>query len=127
MPIYTYRCDSCEATGTAFRTVAERNACPTCTQCGGATQKVITPTMVSVFTPYRAVAVDKDSGEKPLIRTRAEHDAFLRRNGYEEVGNDKSMAPLSEDEVAHRRQEKLKEQAAAPVFDFDEETHIATL
>lgn len=126
MPVYTYRCGACHAKGTAFRTIAERNDCPTCTQCGGATEKILTPTMVAVFTPYRAVASDKDSGERPLIRTRAEHESFLRRNGYEEVGNDKSMAPLPSEEIEHRRQQKLKEQSEV-TYDFDDATQHAQI
>ena len=128
MPVYVYRCGTCQAKGTAYRTIAERDLCPTCTQCGAATEKIITPTMVAVFTPYRAVAEDKDSGKRPIIRTRAEHDAFLRRNGYEEVGNDRSMAPRAPEEIQQRRAEKLKEEQAAleqPTFDFDPETHFA--
>lgn len=130
MPTYTYRCSKCPALGTAFRTIAERNRCPKCTQCGAGTEKILTPPMVSVFSPYTTVAHDKESGKPQRIRTQAEHRAFLTRNGYEEVGNDKSMAPLSADEHAHRRAEKLKEQEEAshqPVFDFNEETHHAGL
>ena len=132
MPIYTYRCKSkkCRATGTAFRTIAERDRCPRCSQCKGMTEKIITPTMVSVFTPYRAVAFDKESGKRPLITSQDEHSAFLRRNGYEEVGNDKSMAPPSRDEFLAKRAQKLKEENEArnqPVFDFNEDTHEASL
>jgi hypothetical protein len=43
------------------------------------------------------------NGDRPVIRNRREHEAFLRRNGYEEVGNDKSMAPKSNEEIAHRQ------------------------
>lgn len=130
MPIYTYRCPSCKATGTAYRTIAERNRCPNCTQCGTLTEKILTPPMVSVFQPYRSVAADKETGELPFIRSKAEHEAFLRRNGYEEVGNDKSMAPLSPDEWKERRARKLKEEEEArnqPVYDFDEESHAGQL
>lgn len=41
-----------------------------------------------VFRPYKAVA-----GDRRMINTRQEHKDFLRQFGYEEVGNDKSMAP----------------------------------
>lgn len=126
IPLYHYSCTACAAIGTAVRTIAERNRCPTCTQCGKATEKILTPTMVSVFTPYTTVAHDKETGRVVQIRDQAEHRSFLARNGYEEVGNDKSMAPLSEEEHAHRRAEKLKDQGS-PVFDFDETTHHAQL
>lgn len=81
--------------------------------------------MVAVpFQPYTTAVYDKDSGKPVHIRNRDEHRAFLVRNGLEEVGNDKSMAPPSAEEVAHRRAEKLKEQC--PAFQFDSETHEAT-
>lgn len=132
MPIYTYRCKSkkCRATGTAFRSIAERDRCPRCSQCKSATEKILTATSVSVFTPYRAVAFDKDSGKAPLIKTQAEHSAFLRRNGYEEVGTDKSMAPPTEEEALAKRAQRLRDDEEArnqPVFDFNEDTHEAQL
>lgn len=130
MPTYEYRCTACGTRQDAVRRIAERDNCPRCTRCYGDTERRITSTMVSVFAAYRAVAADKETGERPVIRSKAEHEAFLRRNGYEEVGNDKSMAPPSMEEFQHRRAEKLKEEAAAravPDFTFNEETHEATL
>ena len=130
MPTYVYACPGCEKRIETHRRIAERDDCPVCTGCGGPTERRITATMVSVFNPYRAVAIDKESGERPVIRSRAEHEAFLRRNGYEEVGNDTSMAPRSQEEVAHRRVEKLKEENEArnqPAFAFNPDTHEATL
>jgi hypothetical protein len=41
-----------------------------------------------VFQEYRAIGRGR-----PLIKTRQQHKDYLRINGYEEVGNDKSMAP----------------------------------
>lgn len=127
MPTFTYRCLSCAAQGTAFRSIAERLNCPTCTQCGSSTEKLIDAGVgVAVFKPYKTVAHDKETGKTLRIRTQADHRAFLARNGYEEVGNDKSMAPLAPDEIEQRRAEQLKAQEA-PVFDFDETTHQAAL
>jgi hypothetical protein len=40
-----------------------------------------------VFQEYRAIGRGR-----PLIKTRQQHKDYLRINGYEEVGNDKSMA-----------------------------------
>lgn len=39
--------------------------------------------------PYRAVAVDVATGKAPVIKSRADHKAFLKRNGYVEVGNER--------------------------------------
>jgi hypothetical protein len=38
--------------------------------------------------PYKAAAIDKNTGKRPMIDGRAEHREFLKRNGYREVGND---------------------------------------
>lgn len=130
MPTYTYVCPNCTKRQEAVRRIAERDDCPKCNRCYGPTERRITATMVSVFSPYRAIAADKETGERPLIRSKAEHEAFLRRNGYEEVGTDKSMAPPSYEEFQHRRAQKLKEEAeaqAAPDFNLNEETQEATL
>ena len=125
MPTYEYRCTNCSKTTDAVRRVAERDDAPRCSLCCAPTVRRITPTMVSVFTPYRAVAADKESGEYPVIRSRAEHQAFLSRNGYEEVGNDKSMAPLPREEVIAKRKAALKEQSHE--FEFNRDTHEASL
>jgi putative FmdB family regulatory protein len=124
VPTYLYVCPSCAKRIEDVRRIAERDDCPKCTRCYGATERRITATMVSVFTPYQAVAEDKDSGRRPMIKSRAEHEAFLRRNGYEEVGNDKSCAPPSAEEVAARRAEMRTEEIA---FDLNTETHEAQL
>lgn len=130
MPTYVYRCKLCGFQGDAFRKMVDRDQAPRCLSkgpCLGETERRITATMVSVFSPYRAVAVDKETGERPQINSRAEHEAFLRRNGYEEVGNDKSMAPPSREQFMAERARKLKEQVEPATFDFDESTHHAQM
>jgi putative FmdB family regulatory protein len=125
MPTYVYQC-SCGKRQDAVRTIAERNDCPRCS-CGGATERRITaPLAVRAFTPYRTAVFDKEAGRPMEINSKAEHESFLRRNGFEEVGNDQSMAPLPQEEIAHRRAEKLKEQGS-PEYAFNEQTHEATL
>jgi putative FmdB family regulatory protein len=127
MPTYTYQCRDCHKRQESVRRVAERDDCPRCNRCYGATERRITPTMVATgFQPYKTVAFDKETGKPMLIRSRAEHRAFLSRNGYEEVGNDKSCAPLPPEEIAYRRKQALKEQEQAPPFEFNEETHEAS-
>lgn len=43
----------------------------------------IMPTMVQAdIQPYRAIAVDKETGKLPVINSRAQHREFLRRNDY---------------------------------------------
>ena len=74
--------------------------------------------MVAVFNPYKTAVIDKERGERMTIRSKGEHEAFLRRNGYEEVGNDKSMAPLRGEELAERRQ-RWADEHDAPMVDVE--------
>ena len=91
MPLYTYRCQECHKTEDVVRTVDARDDAPTC---HGPMRRVLSLPMIATgFQPYRTVAYDKETGRPMQIRTRDEHRAFLNRNGYEEVGNDRSMAP----------------------------------
>lgn len=117
MPMYRYRCPFCLMEADEFRKMAEMDDAPTCHN--RKMERVILPTMVSVFHPYQSVAADKESQNRPFIRTRAEHESFLRRNGYEEIGNDKSMAPRSPEEILERRQRAAADDAAAPMVDVD--------
>jgi predicted nucleic acid-binding Zn ribbon protein len=108
MPIYRYRCGVCKRTQDEFRTIDRRDDYPACHD---AMERVIMPTMVSVFKSYMTAAIDKGRGTRIEIKSADEHRAFLRRNGYEEVGNDTSMAP---------RPPKPVEQDAAPVLSADD-------
>lgn len=87
MPLYSYACD-CGAKTEAYRTVKSRKRGPK--HCEKPMQLEITGThyIQGSFTPYQAIGRGR-----PVIKTRAEHQAYLRRNGYEEVGNDPSFAP----------------------------------
>jgi hypothetical protein len=37
--------------------------------------------------PYKPIAVDKNTGQTPIIGGRRQHREFLRNNGYIEIGN----------------------------------------
>ncbi len=117
MPAYEYRCPACGVSQDAYRRVDERDDCPPC-RCGMSTERRITATMVAVFRPYLPVAGEREDGERRMIRTKAEHEAFLRRNGYEEVGNDRSMAPPSDEEIAKRRA-SWQDAPDAPMVDVE--------
>lgn len=126
MPLYRYFCKICRARRDEFRKIDARDDAPTCHD--RRMQRLIMPTMVATFAPYTTVAYDKETGKRMKIRTQDEHRAFLARNGYEEVGNDQSMAPLPTEEVAYQRRQKLKEERSNPEpdFEFDTSTHEAT-
>ena len=38
--------------------------------------------------PYKTVAAEKATGKQIRVGSRREHKEFLRRNGYEEIGNE---------------------------------------
>lgn len=109
MPLYTYKCDSCGKPHEAVRTIDTRHDSPIC--CGTPTRKTLNRPFVRVFTPYRTVALDQERGKCLDINSIEEHQAFLRRNGYEEVGDDPSMAPPPVEEVAEKQDRERKELA----------------
>ena len=118
MPIFLYRCMECGKKSEAYRKIENRLDCPKCS-CGGETEKLLTPAMViKPFEPYRTVAHDKEANKPFLIKTRAEHKAFLARNGYEEVGNDRSCAPKSDEELKEIRA-RQKDSPDAPMVDVE--------
>lgn len=83
MPLYEYRCISCEKVTTAYRTIDNRNNAPDCA-CGARTEKVISsPSMVMGDIPeYRNIIDGK------TITGRAAHREFLKRHDMVEVGNE---------------------------------------
>lgn len=114
MPIYRYECPHCSVACDAWRKVDDRDDAPL--HCSTPMERRIMPTAVKVFTPYMTVAAEKEDGQRHLIRTQAEHEAFLRRNDYVEVGNDPQMVPKSEEEIAHIQRRHEEDARAAPVF-----------
>ncbi|WP_321874874.1 FmdB family zinc ribbon protein [Burkholderia cenocepacia] len=97
MPIYTYRCDICGKTDSAFRKIAERDRYPQidceCRTGDGRQPRAVSriveaPYVAPDIGPYQAVAVDVATGRPPVINSRSAHREFLKRNGYVEVGNE---------------------------------------
>lgn len=85
MPIYEVQCVECGGIEEIFRKIADREKdLPTCH--GKRMKNILSASMVNEdIKPYRAVAVDKRSGEKPYITSRKAHKEFLRRNDYVEL------------------------------------------
>lgn len=54
----------------------------------GARSDLARPTIVSDIKEYRATAIDKATGQRPVIGGRRQHREFLRDNGYRELGNE---------------------------------------
>lgn len=87
MPFYRYAC-GCGKQFDEFRKIDNRNNAPICV-CGELTELKIMPTSVQADnTNYISAALDKETGKRVSIRSRAQHREFLARNDYVEVGND---------------------------------------
>lgn len=98
MPIYTYRCNTCGQTDSAFRKIADRDMLPkiACECYAGLetaprdiSRIVEAPMVAPDIGPYQAVAIDVATGKPPVINSRSAHRDFLKRNGYTEVGNER--------------------------------------
>lgn len=66
------------------------------------------PMVVSDIKEYRASAVDKATGKRPIIGGRRQHREFLQANGYREVGND-YVAPRHEQMSRSERVSDIKQ------------------
>jgi putative FmdB family regulatory protein len=92
MSLYDYKCWKCGKTQEAHRSIAERYNGPEC--CGAPTEKQVSHYHVApMFNAYRAVGHERGR----VIKNRDEHRDYLKRYGYEEVGNDPSYAPPPHD------------------------------
>lgn len=111
MPIYAHAC-ACGHTVEEYRPIKDYKKRPK--HCGKSMPQVIQGShyVWGAFQEYRAIGRGR-----PLIKTRQQHKDYLRINGYEEVGNDPSMAPpelgMSQAEIDYRTEQKRKEEHAA--------------
>jgi len=99
MPTYTVECPTCGDTREVFRTLEGHGKWPLCHD-QMMRQVVKAPQIVSDIKPYQAMGVDVATGKAPVIRSRREHQEYLRRNNYIEVGNEKprSRKPVEIDD-----------------------------
>lgn len=107
MPLYAYRCSTCERRQDAFASVDMRHeAAP---NCHGTMELEIMPAMVTPdIQPYIATAGDR-AGQP--ITSRRQHREFLKRNRFVEVGNE-PIKPTNEFRKIHTEADKrtLREQ-----------------
>lgn len=88
MPNYTVECAICEKARIIFRSLSEHGNWPIC--CGWMMHQVVQPPqLVRDIEPYRAVASDIATGKAPIISGRRQHNEFMKRNNYVELGNEK--------------------------------------
>lgn len=60
------------------------------------------PMVIGDLPEYRTAAADKAMGKRMVIGGRRQHREFLRRNNYEEVGNERVMPRREELSHAER-------------------------
>lgn len=88
MPLYDLRCAECGREDERVIPLAEFDRAIPC-GCGSAMRRVIRPLQIMAdIQPYQAMGKDVATGNAPWITSRAHHREYLKRNGYEEVGND---------------------------------------
>ncbi len=94
MPLYEYGCGICRAMEDHFRHIEQRNDAPL--HCGKPMERHITPARVmGDIEPYFTVAADKETKKNLWIHSRKQHREYLKRNRYEEAGDDKLDLPQS--------------------------------
>jgi putative FmdB family regulatory protein len=87
MPLYDAKCPACGTVKEFFARMAESHVTPEC--CGQAMGRILSAPMITGdIQPYMAVAIDKKTGQAPVIGSRREHKEFLKRNGYVNVETD---------------------------------------
>ena len=87
MPRYRVMCDTCASEEDIFRSLARIDDLPDC--CGATMhRKICAPMVIADIQPYQSMGIDVATGKAPVITSRSEHRAYLRRNGYVEVGNE---------------------------------------
>ena len=88
MPIYRYLSE-CGLQVDQFRKIDNRNDGPECPTCGDKMQlRIMGCNVQPDNTDYVSAAIDKETGKRVSIRSRAQHREFLVRNDYIEVGNE---------------------------------------
>ena len=81
-PAYDFACGTCGKVEEHYRTMAERDNAPD--HCGTPMARQIAIPQVAIDYPaYRAVAADKETGKRPWIEGKKQHNEFLKRNNYE--------------------------------------------
>jgi hypothetical protein len=84
-------CDTCANEEDIFRPLARIDELPDC--CGVTMhRKICAPMVIADIQPYQSMGIDVATGKAPVITSRSEHRAYLRRNGYVEVGNEMPKA-----------------------------------
>lgn len=89
MPVYDLACKSCDEVTEAYIPLSDFDKELTPCACGGHRfRKVAALQVMTDIQPYQAMGTDIATGTAPMITSRAHHREYLKRNGYEEVGNE---------------------------------------
>lgn len=87
MPLYHHKCEKCGYEVEEMRSLVNFDNFP---KCCGRDMPIVMHAVMSIMDiqPYRAIAADKETGDRPWITSRQQHREFLRKNNYEEIGNE---------------------------------------
>ena len=77
--LYEYACQDCHKHTDAFRRVDERNVCPPCQHCGGATRKII-----SLSKPIGDMAPYYDDNLQAYVTSRQHRRELMKQQGVSE-------------------------------------------
>jgi len=78
VPIYSYKCEDCETIVDEYRSIRDRDNCPTC-ECGGSTKKIITSYFAhGDIEPY----LDPNISDKPTwVKSKKHRRQLMEENG----------------------------------------------
>lgn len=117
MPLYSWRCRSCSATGDYFETVENHANSPACDKCGGTTRQRLTGGFIRPDIPeYISPATGK------LIRGRRQRQYDLESSGsreYEGFETESREAAKRRKEIEAREDKKLDETVHRVISDLD--------
>ena len=100
MPIYPHTCPDCSTSRDVYRAIADIENAPNCPKCGTRmTRQIAASHVIGDIQPYTTVAADKETGKRVHITSRAKHREFLKKNGYEELGNEKFTPSAPKDKA----------------------------
>ena len=78
MPLYTYKCNTCENEQDAVRKIAEMHDTPDCEECGSETRKIITPVNIGAFSTKVMEPFESPASGKVIASERARREDMKR-------------------------------------------------
>ncbi len=84
MPLYTYQCLSCEKEQDEFKTVEDRELCPSCKNCASPTKKLISRLgSVNFGWPKGGVTMENCEANPVHFETRSQAKTYAKKHNME--------------------------------------------